>query len=231
MEAGLNHDDSDINYLHRITKIGKFFCFKFKPSLWQRGMIRELQRGNNMWTIEDIVHSAGKCTSVNAISRDDLLDLMDGYGWRNPIHLDNTQASQEAHNAADGNDWSLLSVAAEKGHEGMIRLLLQRGADPNGVGHQRHTPLLCASRGGYERIARLLLQHGASADGKEPRPDTPLFYASRSGHETMVRLLLRYEADPKRMVTCFPELAEAPQLPVAAWCVVELLLKHGPRAS
>lgn len=54
---------------------------------------------------------------------------------------------------------SLLAESAAQGHEGVVRLLLQRGADPNRRARRGETPLFLAE--GRPRIMKLLIRHGA----------------------------------------------------------------------
>ncbi len=66
---------------------------------------------------------------------------------------------------ARGGD-SLLEVALAKGHVDVAKLLLEKGADPNGNPKQGHWPLLKAVgswKGDKLALVRLLLDHGADA--------------------------------------------------------------------
>ncbi|MGH2404635.1 MAG: ankyrin repeat domain-containing protein, partial [bacterium] len=57
-----------------------------------------------------------------------------------------------------------LSSAVESGHEGIVRLLLERGADPNwaeGTDAPRGMALHIAARAGNRPVVELLLAHGA----------------------------------------------------------------------
>jgi ankyrin repeat protein len=61
-----------------------------------------------------------------------------------------------------------LSAAVEFGHEAVVRLLLQRGADPNwsdGPTAPRGAALHAASRAGAGSLVELLLEHGADPNG------------------------------------------------------------------
>ena len=88
-----------------------------------------------------------------------------------------------------------LSWAAEKGHEGLVRLLLvQKDVKPNTPDTKYgQTPLSWASQNGHEGVVKLLLGQ------KDVNPDTldttygqtPLLWASQNGHEGVVELLLK----------------------------------------
>jgi len=61
-----------------------------------------------------------------------------------------------------------LSAAIEFGHEGIARLLLDRGADPNwpeGAAAPRGIALYAAARAGAQEMVELLLDHGADPNG------------------------------------------------------------------
>ena len=100
---------------------------------------------------------------------------------------------------ADGRGRSPLAWAAESGHEGVVKLLLDRKeVNPDSRGYRCRTPLSCAAVGGHEGIVKLLL------DRKEVNPNsednwgrTPLWCAVSGGHEGIVRLLLdKKEVNP-----------------------------------
>ena len=75
---------------------------------------------------------------------------------------------------------------------GVVRLLLDRGADPNILPQGSRTPLHKASRCGDIKTARLLLEHGASVELQDSAGRTPLEHASER-HE-MIKLLLEHGA-------------------------------------
>ena len=87
------------------------------------------------------------------------------------------------------------------GHEGVIKLLLEReDVDPNRPNKYDRTPLGCAARKGHEGVVKLLLERG---DINPNRPDendqTPLGLAAIEGHKGVVKLLLeRGDVDPNR---------------------------------
>lgn len=85
---------------------------------------------------------------------------------------------------------TLLSYAAEKGYETVVRILLEEGAGVNIPNKWGDTPLLRASSGGHEEIVRLLLKNEAKLECTNSRGDTPLYLASVNGYEGIVRLLV-----------------------------------------
>lgn len=85
-----------------------------------------------------------------------------------------------------------LSEAARVGNEPVVNVLLQAGADPNGVESATSvTPLHLAAARGHAAIAEALLRHRATVDAADARGETPLCYALREGHTNAVALLRR----------------------------------------
>jgi Ankyrin repeats (3 copies) len=77
---------------------------------------------------------------------------------------------------------------------GVVRLLLDNGADPNARTQDRTTQLHRASRSGRIEIARILVEHGASVKVKDGQGRTPLEVASRMRHDEIVELLSEHHA-------------------------------------
>ncbi|RPB02916.1 ankyrin [Choiromyces venosus 120613-1] len=85
-----------------------------------------------------------------------------------------------------------LSWAAEKGHEGIVKLLLdQKEVNPDSEDNRYITPVLLAASGGYEGIVKLLLDRKeVNPDSKDDSGSTPLLLAaSLEGHKGIVKLL------------------------------------------
>ena len=77
---------------------------------------------------------------------------------------------------------------------GVVRLLLDHGADPNVCAHDSLTPLYRASQCGRIDIVRLLLEHGASVEVQDRQGDTPLDVASGEQRDEIISLLLEHRA-------------------------------------
>jgi ankyrin repeat protein len=120
----------------------------------------------------------GNVPAIRALLQSDRADVdtrgMDGYG---PLHL-----------------------AAEFGQVEVARLLLGRGADPNGVSLNalRAAPLHCAIAAGHRDTAGLLLALGASPNAIQSGGVTALHLAVRNGDEAIVDMLLLRGADATR---------------------------------
>ena len=92
-----------------------------------------------------------------------------------------------------------LAIASRRGYLGVVKLLLQEGADPNLARAPSWLPLLGAARGGYREIVGALLERGANPNiADQITGETPLIEAARSGHIAIVSQLLKYGADPER---------------------------------
>jgi ankyrin repeat protein len=96
-------------------------------------------------------------------------------------------------NAQDrfGNTALIMAVQFDKVE--MVKLLLRKGADPNGAGGGA---LLTAIDGDKLEIVKLLLEGGANVDVVENTGTTPLIEAVQRNNSAMVKLLLNKGANP-----------------------------------
>ncbi|RYP66703.1 hypothetical protein DL771_007636 [Monosporascus sp. 5C6A] len=95
-----------------------------------------------------------------------------------------------------------LSLAARRGQEALVRLLVERDdVDADSKDRYGRTPLLWAAREGYEAVVKLLLeQEDVKADSADKDHRTPLSWAAGRDHEAVVRLLVErddVDADSK----------------------------------
>jgi ankyrin repeat protein len=99
----------------------------------------------------------------------------------------------------DGYGRTPLSWAAEKGHEAVVRLLVEKGADlESRDSYDGRTPLSWAAEKGHEAVVKLLLGKGAELEAKDKYYGrTPLWRAAVNGHEAVVKLLLEKGAELK----------------------------------
>ena len=91
----------------------------------------------------------------------------------------------------------LLFSAAEKGHEDVVRLLLDIGkTDLDAIDGGHRTPLFWAARNGHETIVKLLLATGkVNVNAKDSDSWTALSGATEGGHKDIVKLLLKAGAE------------------------------------
>jgi len=149
-------------------------------------------------------------------------------------------------NTTDTMGRTALAWAAIRGHEGIVKILLQQKevkADTTDIEYGR-TPLLWATNGGHEGVVKLLLErediNPNAADTKFAQ--TPLILAAEGGHEGVVKLLLeRDDVNPdipdlsgKTALqwassyedTRIVELLSAPKLSPPALVDTDIVLEH-----
>ena len=83
-----------------------------------------------------------------------------------------------------------LHGAAWGGHDDIVLLLLDHGADVNALDQLLWSPLHAASANGHESTVRLLLQHGASPIYVNTIGRTAIHVAMAAGHESIAKYLL-----------------------------------------
>jgi hypothetical protein len=120
-----------------------------------------------------------------------------------------------------------LHLAAYFGLDGVVKILLEKGCDPEAEDTYRRTPLMWAANYGWAAVVELLL-HGAHAAGRVDvnRQDwngqTALSLAAQTGDERVVRLLLAEEsvlpdmADNARLTPLWYAMASGNDAAVAA---------------
>ncbi|PQE28114.1 ankyrin repeat-containing protein [Rutstroemia sp. NJR-2017a BBW] len=85
-----------------------------------------------------------------------------------------------------GYKWAL-----QEGHEVIVKLLLDKGAEIETKSTSGQTPLLWAAMNGNEAVVKLLLEKGAELEAKDYSYGlTPLSWAVKNGNEAVVKLLL-----------------------------------------
>lgn len=128
--------------------------------------------------------------------------------------------SQESYNTP-------LIQAVKQGYTEGVRLLLQRGANPNLADEMGRSPLMHAASGGFTDCIELLLEHGAALNSVDPDKESALFYAINAGKEDALRLLLQRGANTvtKNEQHCFSALRKAVTDKNIA--CVRIMLEHG----
>lgn len=95
---------------------------------------------------------------------------------------------------------SLLAIAISRGHEDIVRLLVDAGANLElGWPQLGKSPLVYAAESGNMEITKLLISAGANVNHTDPTVGgafgTPLSAAAYNGHKDIVRLLIGAGAD------------------------------------
>jgi ankyrin repeat protein len=67
-----------------------------------------------------------------------------------------TESGRSALDTVDIENWTTLSWALKRGHEGIVKLLLEKGADANAADRAGWTPLRWATQNGHVDVVKLL---------------------------------------------------------------------------
>mmetsp|Transcript_18675 Transcript_18675/g.37761 ORF Transcript_18675/g.37761 Transcript_18675/m.37761 type:complete len:216 (+) Transcript_18675:438-1085(+) len=88
--------------------------------------------------------------------------------------------------------------ASARGHEDVIKVLIEAGANVHATTQTGYTPLIFAAREGHIAAVKLLVEKGkANVDASAKWGGTPLICAAYSGHlETVRYLVLEAKANP-----------------------------------
>ncbi|MFN8611261.1 MAG: ankyrin repeat domain-containing protein [Vulcanimicrobiota bacterium] len=90
------------------------------------------------------------------------------------------------------NRWTPLHRAVAFHCQTVAELLLEKGADPNALGHLGEAPLHIA---GSPDIARLLIRHGARAHQTDQHGNTPMDWAVREKNQELILILARAQPE------------------------------------
>ena len=88
-----------------------------------------------------------------------------------------------------------LQAASFGGHEKVVQMLLDQGADVNAQGGEYGNALQAASVKGHEKVVQMLLDQGADVNAQGGNYGNALQAASVGGHEKVVQMLLDQGAD------------------------------------
>ena len=105
--------------------------------------------------------------------------------------------------ASNGNGWTALHWASERGSKDLVQMLLEAGADVNMANAIGETALtLASSSGHYEIVQSLVLVKGCEVNHQTNNGRTALHEACIRGHKEVVSVLLSSKADvTKRDIT------------------------------
>jgi ankyrin repeat protein len=102
----------------------------------------------------------------------------------------------ELFNEDNSDSRSPLSNAAHQGHETLVQLLLDKGAEINAKDINNMTPLALAAEQGHEGVVRILLKKGPKLESRDSGIwRTALAHATAEGHLAIVKMLIESGAD------------------------------------
>jgi hypothetical protein len=109
--------------------------------------------------------------------------------------LQSTPESLPSSTFTDISGNTALHLAAEKGHMGIVQLLLDTGIDINAANKDSQTCLHIAVAQDNVAMAGLLMEKGALADAKNGLGQSALHIAVEKGNTALVGLVLDYASD------------------------------------
>lgn len=141
-----------------------------------------VQNGNDMESL-----GSDRCTPlINAINISCIAFV--NYLLINGVNVENNERT---------NEYTPLLIAAQKGNLGIVKLLVEKGADIESKGVPQFSPLFMAAKFGHKDIVEYLVEHGANLEGKEDANWTPLMIASFGGFEDICQYLRSKGANQK----------------------------------
>ena len=116
-------------------------------------------------------------------------NLIHQKGWINKIKRLSTL------NKPDSQGMTAMMWAVRGGHDAVVRLLLEKGADIEIKAKYREMALPMAVKRGHDSIVHLLLEKGANINAKGMHGETALMNAARTGNKALMQRLLENGAD------------------------------------
>jgi ankyrin repeat protein len=108
-----------------------------------------------------------------------------------------TKCSQNVNPLSNHSLPTPLYLAASKGYDKVIELLLRHGANVNTIGNQGWTALHVASANGHQQATRVLLlpKYNADTNVQDDHGKTPLHCALENGHLGIALSLIKHPGD------------------------------------
>ncbi|CAF2610235.1 unnamed protein product [Rotaria sp. Silwood2] len=127
----------------------------------------------------------------------------------------------------ESNHDTALTLSCAGGHEELVTLLLQRGANIEHRDKKGFTPLILAATAGHANIVARLLENGANIEAQSERTkDTALSLACSGGRQEVVEVLLKKGANREhRNVSDYTALSLAASGGYVN--IIRLLLNYG----
>ncbi|KAK7219748.1 hypothetical protein V2G26_007751 [Clonostachys chloroleuca] len=121
--------------------------------------------------------------------------LLASFNGHSSVLLQLLHAGRVKVNTMDRRGRTALYFGSQEGHETIVQLLVEKGADINAQGGEYGNALQAASQEGHETIVQLLVEKGADINAQGGVYGNALQAASQGGHETIVQLLVEKGAD------------------------------------
>lgn len=93
--------------------------------------------------------------------------------------------------ATNNRGKTALQMAAEQGHAGIVKALLDANADPTLISDGQWTALHNAAEKGHLEVVRLLLDSHADVNAETSSGMTALHWAAQNGHKGIVELIMQ----------------------------------------
>lgn len=94
------------------------------------------------------------------------------------------------------DDWTALHLAANEGHQEVVKVLIDFGANIEAETRMNRRALHIACIRGNLEVVRILLAVNAEKNPKDKDFYTPLHFASENGYNDIIKILLEYGASP-----------------------------------
>ncbi|KAL5045868.1 hypothetical protein BDW71DRAFT_72141 [Aspergillus fruticulosus] len=94
-----------------------------------------------------------------------------------------------------------LQAASYQGHDKLVQILLDQGADVNAQGGFYGNAFQAASAGGHEKMVQILLNQGADANAQGGKYGNALQAASARGREKVVQILIEHGANQTKHIS------------------------------
>lgn len=181
--ASKGHEDVVRLLLEEVAKVQNGYCLGAL-----KGALREAAGRNKIGVVRLLVDEYAKLDSegydptgiLPDIARNGYVDLVQFF-FDKGVTLDNTSCI----------DNSIMHAAVESGNEKIVRMVLEKGADPDQKDYSYGTTaLIKAIRKRDYAIVKMLLDNGAHPLVKDQRRDTAANMAALQGSDKVVRLLL-----------------------------------------
>jgi ankyrin repeat protein len=117
------------------------------------------------------------------------------------------QAIDDVDASIDQNGSKLLHLAAHRGYDQMVKILLDVGANINVMNDCDETPLLLGVIGKHESTVEILLARGANPNITDDHDYSPLAMAATNNSDAIIRLLLASTMPNTMVAQCHLERA------------------------